>query len=230
MKLLDPKSIDRIKASDKKLEIDQGLGLAKRVDTLRATLLTEERNLELFRTNTVVVAYKEYDKLLEKIQIATGELAAALSARDEARKPLDAEWVLLREAQVQLENDRSELSKKEFQLTTREEKVLSDESDIEKDREKLEVDKASIATELQRARTLRVQREGEFAKAQKERIQQEKDHQSKISIVSAKERKLDYDIRHNADFNQTLKLKEQVLDTRETRLTIRENASKKRTN
>lgn len=61
MKLLTKPEVQREKASERKVEIDQGVMLAKKIDVLRETFSKEEANLAKFRLETLRLVQKEID-------------------------------------------------------------------------------------------------------------------------------------------------------------------------
>ncbi len=91
-KLLDKRIVNAEVATQKKLQIDQGLSLAKKVDAVRETLQEEENRLELFRKETIArvhaeinAAIAERDSILKAIENREQELITL-------RKPLEDEW------------------------------------------------------------------------------------------------------------------------------------------
>lgn len=69
-KLLDKRIISAELATQKKQQIDTGIALAKKVDSVRETLAEEEKRLELFRINTIKQVQQEIDiKINEREQV-----------------------------------------------------------------------------------------------------------------------------------------------------------------
>lgn len=75
MKLLSKIEINTLKSVERKKEIDEGVKLAKKVDTLREVASKEESNLRKFRIETLAIIQseinlkiKERDSLLEEIK------------------------------------------------------------------------------------------------------------------------------------------------------------------
>jgi acyl carrier protein phosphodiesterase len=65
-RLLDKKRIAASLADERRLEIDKGIKLAKKIDFLRETLAEEETKLERFRTETVKKVQIEIDMLIHE--------------------------------------------------------------------------------------------------------------------------------------------------------------------
>lgn len=102
MKLLDKREIDRAKAAERKLDIDQGAKLAAKVDTLRELAAKEEGSL-----NTFVKQIREE---------ALAQAAIFIQRRDTAIKEA-LEATIQRDALLRPIHDRSnEFSKREQEL------------------------------------------------------------------------------------------------------------------
>lgn len=65
-KLLPKKLVTATLATERKLEIDKGVKLAKAIDTLRDTKRTEEQALEEFREITIRQVQAEIDALFQE--------------------------------------------------------------------------------------------------------------------------------------------------------------------
>lgn len=93
MKLL-PKKIDIEKArlEERKRQIDEGIHLAKKIDALRQTALSEEKALREWRKNSLAAVQKEIDDYIivkENLRVQTEE---AEVHRKKLIEPLDKEW------------------------------------------------------------------------------------------------------------------------------------------
>lgn len=95
-KLLDKKTINREIAAQTKQQIDAGIVLSKKVDAVRDTLLEEEGNLERFRSQTVSIAQKEIDALIQKRGTLLADIKELEKERTLLQMPLDAEWEKLK--------------------------------------------------------------------------------------------------------------------------------------
>lgn len=108
MKLLDKKNIDVLKSSEKKFEIDEGLKLARKIDTLREISAKEEVNLSKFRTETLKNIKNEIDVLIsEKISLQKN-----IDVLDKERKlltvPLDEEWGEIKKEKEEILKERED--------------------------------------------------------------------------------------------------------------------------
>lgn len=66
MKLLDKKTISQQRSNERKMEIDEGIKLAKKIDTLRETASKEEQNLANFRQASLDVIHTEIRTLTDE--------------------------------------------------------------------------------------------------------------------------------------------------------------------
>lgn len=92
MRLLQKSEIDKANAEATRKTIDEGIKIARRIDSLRETASQEEKSLEDFRVKTVKVIHSEIDSLIHERDALTTEVEELRKAKKEAQKPLDAEW------------------------------------------------------------------------------------------------------------------------------------------
>ncbi len=135
MRLLDKKSIEVQKSTERKREIEEGKKLANSVDSLRQTLGKEQENLRNFRDATMNSIKAEIDVLSKKKEALNLEIEALEARRKESLMPIDLskEWkeveiqkkdllqretyVISREILVQ------ELDKREIRIAEKEKKI-----------------------------------------------------------------------------------------------------------
>lgn len=92
MKLLPRKEASLETQKQKKALIDEGMGLATKVDVLRETKVIEEGNLERFRKETIAIAQQEIDAAILKRNLIQDEIGKLEKERTLLQMPLDAEW------------------------------------------------------------------------------------------------------------------------------------------
>lgn len=109
IKLLSKSDIDAHKATDKKREVDEGLKLARRVDSLREIQAAEEKSLRDFKVKTLAAIHAETSEASTKLDTVKQELAAALIAKAEALKPIDEERDKINSLRLLLVEDRVQL-------------------------------------------------------------------------------------------------------------------------
>jgi len=108
MQLLDKRQVNQAQAGDRKLEIEQGISLAKKVDDLRHTYALEEKKLRDFKETNVSATMAEIKLLTDKVELLEVDIAEAERILAEKRKPLDAEWNKLKSEQIKHENVKRE--------------------------------------------------------------------------------------------------------------------------
>lgn len=98
--------IDRLKAQEKKIEIDTGLSLARSVDRLRESKLKEEKQLLEWRTITIKTIQQEIDQFIEERDKLEQQNHEARNLRNEMLKPLDKEWAEVNQVKMQIAEDK----------------------------------------------------------------------------------------------------------------------------
>lgn len=147
MRLLDKKSIQVAQANDRKLEIDEGLKVARKVDALRVTFSEEESRLNKFRAETVPRVQSEIDEYIEKRDILVSEIKALEEKRLELQKPLDHEWSKLNQENMKLEHIKVELEYKEKQLSELETSLALSMKDMKIEESRIEGERLIITQE-----------------------------------------------------------------------------------
>lgn len=134
MRLLDKKSVNTDLAHQKKLQIEEGVKLASKVDVLRETVVKEEGNLQRFRGETIQFVQKEIDEkiqeraLLEKGNVFLREERIRLSA------PIDLTeaWEEVKTGKTEILSWKESLSEKEVRMIARECDVVDKEQSLSK--------------------------------------------------------------------------------------------------
>ncbi len=131
MKLLPKSDILKLKQAEQKQAIDEGIKLAKRVDSLREVASIEEQKLEEFRTKTL----REIQSEIEALTTTKGALEKEVSDLEERKRlalePLDAEWKRLTDCEADLKRQTDEINAKLAELTTLEEQAKQSISEAE---------------------------------------------------------------------------------------------------
>lgn len=110
MKLLPKKvDIDKAKVQERKMEVDAGLDLAKKVDSLRQAKDTEEKNLKEWREKSIKSIQYEIDQYLEERDNLKKQNDEARTLRNELLKPLNSEWEEVNKVKEELSKERNEI-------------------------------------------------------------------------------------------------------------------------
>ncbi len=133
MRLLAKQQLQDDLSLQKKIEIDNGIAIARKVDVLRETLATLEQSHKDFIAHST----EERKLLLGQLDYEINEKKKELERLDEQRKillePLDGEWKILREAQEEHTLNIENLSLKQNELSQKEKRITEEEKRIEKD-------------------------------------------------------------------------------------------------
>lgn len=217
MTLILPKKtdLDKARAIERKMQIDEGLVLAKSVDELRRMRLDLERNFEEYRVTESKKIQSEIDKLIEKKEILTRENIQAKQLQDELKKPLDNEWIEVRKEKDKLITERNELflDRERFktEVSEHEKEYIKISQNIEKtkqnekDSEKAKNNSIYLESLAQK----------EYQQAKDEREKHLADYERKISQVNKRIEEYDVALK-------TIDIREKQVQEKESELIIRE--------
>jgi hypothetical protein len=109
MRLLAKRDIDLKRAAERKSEIDEGIKLSRRVDSLREIQANEEASLHKFRTDTIAQINTEIVAQTKLRDSLCDEVKHLERRRQEALKPLAAEIAILEHLHEQVANEKQDL-------------------------------------------------------------------------------------------------------------------------
>ncbi len=170
MKLLSKSDVVTLKSKERKMEIDEGVKLATRVDALREKSAQEETRLMKFRDETLQKLHTDIDSKISELDEWTRKVDEVKANRDYLLKPLDDKW--------------DELHRKEEEVKRREEdcdstiaifeekiRVIDEhEKELQLDRQKLSNKEDSINLILTESHKDRVRAHQELEDATRARI------------------------------------------------------------
>lgn len=128
MKLLSKNEIDQKKAVEYRQSREEGLKLARRVDSLREVQAQEESSLQKFRTETLAKIHEETKQAATRRDDLISECRSLENARRNALKPLTEELAHIEGEKVALEEKKIEHTRKEGLLVEREGRVKASEN------------------------------------------------------------------------------------------------------
>jgi chromosome segregation ATPase len=215
MKLLDKKKIVEIKAKERQTEINEGIKLAKRIDSLREIQAEEEKSLAVFRNATL-------KKINDDIKEANTELSnIQRSIKDEKDAHIEYEQSLINR-KVQLDEQEQLLCERWSLFHEERDKLDTCAKIIKQTSLDTEKDKIRVAGELEEAKRQRMDAEQLLAEA-KDKLASANDR-----IVKAEEREQEvrqlfehqsnYLLKWESDLNQ----KQRDINTQVTNITNRE--------
>lgn len=165
MRLLPKSEIDKSKSLDRQKEIDEGMKLAKRVDSLREIHAQEEASLATFRDKTLKLIQAEIeDKTSERDSLIT-EVRDLETRREIALRPLDVEWRDLHRYSDELVKLAEQMASEKEMLVKREEVISDIEEILEIDKERTDDDRMRVTKALQEAEKNRLDTKEELAEA-----------------------------------------------------------------
>lgn len=210
MRLLKKKEIDKLKAADRKREIDEGIKLATRVDGLRQLAASEETQLETFRVETLKSIHEETAEAIIKRDTLTKEVAELEDRKKVALEPLTEAWNALNEEKASF-NDKVanfDLVRKYF---------ANDEADLVERKKNLELEEARV-----RAKGITLDdniKESAKLKAQNKQLLEES-----VNSANIRTRELDNRERAVASRETAVLNREQNASVREAEQDMRERA------
>lgn len=216
MKILPKKiDIDKAKAQERKKEIDQGIALAKKVDTLRELSLQEEQNLTQWRENAVKNIQQEIDVLIEYKTKLEKETDAARTLRNQLLEPLDAEWEEVNLEKVKINKEVNANTIRFLELQDIDKALLVEKEKISSITIKVKNDQKEVEKLKSEAIALKDMAEIEFDIRQSEHHEQTKSHDSKMSDLQNLQDSYESSILTNKIKEKQLEEKEEELITRE---------------
>lgn len=124
MKLLPKSEVDKRKAAEQRVAVEEGLKLARRVDNLREVASEEEKALEEFRVKTVSTINEEIVGKVQERDALTTEVKILEERRVQALKPFTKE-------RASLDAYKSDLDERGEKLDEREAKIKDTERDTD---------------------------------------------------------------------------------------------------
>lgn len=142
MELLSKQQIAQKSAQERKIQIDEGVKLAKRVDDLRMKVNEETSTNQKFKQETQKQMNIEIEKLNVQKTLLVNEIEELEVRKATARIPLDAEWELLESKQTSFDLKSTNLDEKDHFLGQKEAELKIFETEIAQKKANLEDEKA----------------------------------------------------------------------------------------
>lgn len=137
MKLQDKKTISSEKSIERKHEVEEGIKLAKSIDSLRETLAKEQENLRKFRDESLKSIKSEIGLLQDEKKEIADQVAQLKEERLKAQAPIDLtnEWNKVESLKQELQQRETNVISREIlvqNLEKREKNVIEKEKEAEK--------------------------------------------------------------------------------------------------
>lgn len=213
MKILpQKKDIDRAKASERKLQMDEGLALAKGVDALRKSKLLEEKSVEEYRLKVRSLVQGEINQLVEEKEKLRLQNEDARNQRNELLKPLNTEW-----EKVNAEKERIEIVSCEIDTITSKinnENELASRNLVQSENVlKQMLQRKMQATQLQKEATdLLTKQEAEYNEFLNNQQKWAQDREEEKTKLASKSKELDNIKLEYEGYLESIKKKERLLD------------------
>lgn len=123
MKLLPKSEIIKKQNDARKMQIDEGQRIARKIDILRETLANEELSLEKFRKETVTLIHKEVSEERAILNSLKKEIEDLSIIKKELQKPLDEEWEKVKEAMIEIEKHKEAINVSWNDILKREQEI-----------------------------------------------------------------------------------------------------------
>ena len=130
MKLLSKSEVVRAKSIERQQQIDEGLKLAKKVDSLREIVANEEEALNKFRTQTLEEIHQQITSKSKELEYLVSEVNDLEKRQKEALRPLNKEREEIQALRESVEESFRELREREVTLTQQERDVEKKQKDV----------------------------------------------------------------------------------------------------
>lgn len=145
MRLLSRIEINTQKSREREQEVQEGMKLAKRVDSLREIQAQEEASLTKFRIKTLAKIHEETKEKAARLQEITQEVQKLSLERIELQRPLDKAWKDVATKQNEIIAQEEELKKKEEDIENRDVELASQIHSVAIEARRLGSEKAHVA-------------------------------------------------------------------------------------
>lgn len=116
IRLLPKSEIDKRKAEEQRLALQEGLKVAKRVDTLREIAASEEAAFEKYRTTSLKDIQSDIQLRFQEKEQLEADLVKMRSERNALLVPITHKWLEIEEVEGRLNTKEAALSKEEAYL------------------------------------------------------------------------------------------------------------------
>jgi hypothetical protein len=208
MKLLTKQQVNVEVQAQRKIQIDEGLTLARKVDALREKLANLETQQKKFFESMDSELHQRTDYLFEEIASREEEIKKLEQKRAELIIPLDNAWQEVKEKKLENDNLRVVLDEKSLKLAEKEQKVIENAKKAKELLFKAKTREKEVERVYDKADQLKMETESIFTA-----MLEEKDKQTQK--FENKEKKLDERENSIKSYEFTLKDREQQIEIKE---------------
>lgn len=216
MKILPRKlDIDKAKTNERKIQIDEGVALAGKIDFLRETALKEEKNLLEWRTNNIEKVKKEIEDYLTVRDNLQKQTEAAEVHRKKLLEPLDEEWRLINQEKTEFTKQKESIFISSEQLKLEQAKVGEAKKKLQDIIERIKNKEHETEKAKSEAISLKEMAQREYEIARSERAEQTSAHERKL--LEADQIKKEYEVALTI-----IEVREREVNEKEADIIIRE--------
>lgn len=187
MKLLDKQEVNRLKGVERKLEVDEGVKLAKKVDALRELAAKEQTNLTKFRESSLAIVKAEIDEAIKKRDALRENIEVLTRQQQELRIPLDNEWNRVKLLSRELDKRAIELDEFNAVLTENEEFYFKRVEMLENDKQRIENLEYEVEGQVELAREASDHAKATIANAKQIEAQAKEKFENVTKTLTARE-------------------------------------------
>ncbi len=137
MELLSKNEVTVVRSSERKKELDEGMKLARKIDSLRELHSKEETSLIKFRDESLKRIKDDIEELNRHKESIKSDITVLEGRREKALVPIDKELSLL-------ETCKKDISKRHELLDSRELEILSKSNELSSRENKVDIEESRI--------------------------------------------------------------------------------------
>lgn len=145
MKLLDRNTLNNQKSLERKREIDEGVKLARKLDTLREEVSKEEVKLKKYLAETSHEVQTQINALVEEKSSLEEEIQTLSEERKILVEPLDNAWKEVKEREVKISEKEEELIQKYEDIKNKEKELRKRKAELDLEEERQQDSQKGIA-------------------------------------------------------------------------------------
>lgn len=215
MKIPDKKVANSQAQELKRQQIQEGTEMVEKIEALRKAL----NSLQDQHKHFIATSKEEFDREILELrgqkESLKSEVESLTAVREELKRPLDAEWKVLKDNQIIFEREKEKFVVADEKLDARERELQNKEARLNITLERAE--KAQIDAEKMNAEAQVAKEKAEYAlKAMQENKQNaDKEISKKMEELKAKEDSVEFEKKGVEHFRKLQDLKERELNDRE---------------
>lgn len=196
IRLLSKSEVDKAKSLDRKNLIDEGVKLAKRVDSLRETAAQEDSSLQKFRNESVSRIYTEIREVTVELDSLRADVSVLKKEKTDIERLLGEDWNEVGKAQPELlklkktlQEDVSRIKSFERVISTSKELVTKELREAEHERLQSDELLRKAYEDSKEAKSKKERADSLLLEVRQEKIKSEKELDDRIANINYREKK-----------------------------------------